>query len=160
MNWLSSPYRKYYHDIITCNFRTRRYRKMTISKADFPNTTTNVLYLSVNQREMLSDDRYDTISTIIHWKYDEIREWSTTKSKLKTTRGRASYGCRKVKGLQALAWWSTNLTLRGKNIILADFDGTITEECIYEAKLNYEDGKKDPNIKKSDKFSHSKCVVW
>ena len=33
-------------------------------------------------------------------------------------------------------------------------------DCIYEAKLYYEDGKKDLNIKKPDKFSHSKWVAW
>ena len=32
--------------------------------------------------------------------------------------------------------------------------------CIYEDKLDYEDGKKDPEIEKSDKFSHIKWVDW
>ena len=62
--------------------------------------------------------------------------------------------------LQALACWATNLTLRGKHIVLADFDATMMADCIDEANLNYEDGKKDPDIKKTDKFSHSKWVAW
>ena len=66
-----------------------------MSQAHLFNTITNVLGLSVKQREVLSDDGYETMSTIIHWKYDEIREWCTTKSKLKTTRGGASYGYQK-----------------------------------------------------------------
>ena len=61
-------------------------------QADLLKTITNILSLSVNQREVLSDEGYDTISTIAHWKYDDILEWYTTKSKLTTTRGGASYG--------------------------------------------------------------------
>ena len=34
------------------------------------------------------------------------------------------------------------------------------EDCIGEAKLEYEDGKKDPEIRKPDKFSQSKWVSW
>ena len=60
---------------------------MATEKADLLNTITNVLGLSVKQREVSSSDTYDTISTIINWKFDKIREWFTTKFKLKTTRG-------------------------------------------------------------------------
>ena len=112
-----------------------------MAKADLLNTTTKVLGLSVKKCEVLSDDRDDTISTTIHWKYDKIREWCTTKFKLKTKRARASYGYQKIKCLQALAWQSTNLTLRGKHIVLADFDATIMADCIDEAKLDHKDGK-------------------
>ena len=46
--------------------------------------------------------------------------------------------------LQALAWWATDLTLRGKHVVLADFDVTMMADFIDEEKLDYEDGKKDP----------------
>ena len=52
------------------------------------------------------------------------------------------------------------MTLRGKHIVLADFYATMMADCIYEARLEYEDGKKDPDIDKPDKFSHSKWVSW
>ena len=32
--------------------------------------------------------------------------------------------------------------------------------CIDEAKLEYEDWKKDPHTEKPDNFSHSKWVAW
>ena len=88
-----------------------------MAQADFLNTITNVLVLSLNQRGVLSDDAYDMISTIINFNYENIREWCTTKSKLTTTRGVASYGEQKIKCLQVLAWWATNLTLRGRQIV-------------------------------------------
>ena len=131
-----------------------------MSQADFINRITNILGLSVKQREVLSDDRCDTVSTIINWKYDEIHDWCTTKSKLTTTRGGASYGEEKIKCLQTLAWWATNLKFRGKQIVLADFDVNIMADCIYEAKLDYKYGKKDPETEKHDKFSHIKWVAW
>ena len=34
------------------------------------------------------------------------------------------------------------------------------EYFIDESKLDYEDGKKYPDIEKTDKFSHSKWVTW
>ena len=114
--------------------------------ADFLNTITNILGLSVKQREVLYNVRYDMISTIIHWKYENIREWCTTKSKLTNTRGGDSYGYQQIKCLQALVYWATYLTLRDKHIVLADFDAIMMADCIDEAKLDYEYGKKDPDI--------------
>ena len=94
------------------------------------------------------------------WKYDEGCEWCTTKSKFTAIIGGDSYGDPKTKFLQSLAWWDTDLTLRGKHIFLSDFDATMMSDCIYEAKLEYEDGKKDTDIDKPDKFSHSIWVSW
>ena len=129
---------------------------MAIAQADLLDTITNVFGVSVNQCGVLSDDGYDTINTIIHWKYDKIRKFCTTNSNLTTIRRENSYGDQKIKCLQALAWWVTNLTLRGQHIFLADFDAFIMEDYIDEAKLDYEDGKKYPYTKKPDKFSNSK----
>ena len=83
-------------------------------QAYFLNTVTNVLGLSVSQREVLSDDGYDTIYNIIHWKYDEICEWCATKYKLATNRGGATCGYRKINFIQELEWLATDLTLWGK----------------------------------------------
>ena len=74
--------------------------------------------------------------------------------KLKTTRGGDSYGDQKIDCLQVLAWWVINLTLRGKHIALDDFDATMMADCIDEANLDYEYGKKGSDIKKPDNFSH------
>ena len=59
-----------------------------------------------------------------------------------------------------MAWWDIDLTLRDKHIVLTNFDATMMSDCIYEAKLGYEDGNKDPDTKKPDKFSHRKWVAW
>ena len=124
------------------------------------NTITKILGLSVKQREVLSNDGYVIIYTIIHWKYDEICYCCTTKSKLTTIRGGYFYGDQKTKCLQALKWWSINLNLRGKHIFLPDFDATMMADCIDEESLDYKDMEKDPDTKKPDKFSHNKWVYW
>ena len=65
---------------------------MAIAPEDFLNTITNILGVSVKKSEVLSDDRYDMISTIIHLEYDNICKWCTTKYKLTTTIGGVYYG--------------------------------------------------------------------
>ena len=45
-----------------------------------------------------------------------------------------------------LAWWSTYLNLGGKHHVLSEFDATMMTDFIDEEKLDYEDGKKDPDI--------------
>ena len=98
---------------------------MEISQAYFLNKITNVLGLSVKQCEVLYNDGYYSIYTIIHWKYDKIREWFTTKYNFTTTRGGASYGDLKIKCLQALAWWANDLILRVKQMVLSEFEANI-----------------------------------
>ena len=51
------------------------------------------------------------------------------------------------------------MTLKGKHIVLADFDATMMAYCIDEAKLDCKDGKKDPGIERPYKFSHRKWVA-
>ena len=52
------------------------------------------------------------------------------------------------------------MTLRGKDIVLADFYATMMAYFIDEAKLDCEDGNKDPYINKPNKVSHIKWVAW
>ena len=52
------------------------------------------------------------------------------------------------------------MSLRGKHMVLADFDANMMADCIYEKKLDYENGKKEPDIEKYDQLSYSKWVSW
>ena len=51
------------------------------------------------------------------------------------------------------------MNLKGKHIILDDFDATVMVYCIYEAKLDYEDRKKDPDIKKPNNLLRNKWLA-
>ena len=83
-----------------------------------------------------------------------------TKYQLTITRGGAPYGDRNIKCVQQLVWWDTNLTLSETHIELSDFNATMMADFIYEAKFDFEDGKKDPDIDKPDHISHRKWLVW
>ena len=65
-----------------------------MAQEDLLNTVTNVLSFKIRQNGVLSHDKYDTISIIIHWKCYEICEWYMTKSKFTTTRVGSTYGDR------------------------------------------------------------------
>ena len=83
-----------------------------------------------------------------------------TKSKLTTTIGVATYEYRRIKFIQASAWWATDLTLRGKQIDPVDFNVTMMDDCIDEEKLGYEDGEKNSYIEKPNQLSHRKWISW
>ena len=50
-----------------------------------------------------------------------------------------SYGDGKIKCLQSLAWWVTDLTLRGKIIDLNNFKNDILADAIEESRPDFED---------------------
>ena len=54
-------------------------------------------------------------------------------------RGSISFEYRKIKCLQALDWWVTNLTLQGKNIDLNNYKSDFMSNMIEEYQLNFED---------------------
>ena len=80
---------------------------------DFIVLLTGVMGFTDRQRTALISEGYDTARSLIHWKYNEIRDWCETKSKLSTQRGGENYGDRRIRNLQALAWWCTDCSLRG-----------------------------------------------
>lgn len=120
----------------------------------------NVLRLSNNQADILQEDGYDTIDCLIHWKFSDIRDWCELKTKLPATRGGVTYGDRKIKVLQALAWWATDRHLRGKPINLNELDRNQLEICIEEAQLEHDDSKKSHDTEKPSKFTHDTWTVW
>ena len=50
-----------------------------------------------------------------------------------------SFRERKIKFLQELAWWVTELTLWGKSIELDNFNSDILSDTIEESQLNFKD---------------------
>ena len=70
-------------------------------------------------------------------------------------RGGWYYRDRKINFLQELAWWVTDLTLRGKIIDLNHFKTGIIDDAIQDSRLDFEktrDGK--GGMGKLKEFSH------
>ena len=64
---------------------------------------------------------YDNTDSIIHWKSEYAKKWSTDKAKLTGTRGGYIYGDMSIKCLQGLVYWITYMTMCGKPVVLAGY---------------------------------------
>ena len=87
----------------------------------FAGTLQGIIGFTITQVRVLVDDRYDSQESVIYWKFTDIKEWCRLKSKIPARRCGLYYRDRKIKCLQELAWWVTDLTLRGKIIDLNHF---------------------------------------
>ena len=127
----------------------------------FTGTLQSILGFASTQVRVSVDDGYDSQESVLYWKFTDIKEWCQLKSKIPASRGGVSYGDRKIKCLQALAWWVTDLTLRGKIIDLNNFKTDIIDDAIEEYRIGFEDtrdGKGD--LIKPKEFSHEKWTQW
>ena len=135
--------------------------QLVTDRADLVDVLDNVCHLTLVQRNTLVNDGYDTARSLVHWNYKSIRSWCEGKSKLALNRGGCTYGDRKIKCVQALAYWCTNAHLQGKPLDIAnDFDDDALDEAIIESELDYDDSKKDAVLDKPGKFSHEKWQEW
>ena len=85
------------------------------------------------------DNGYDIQESVLYRKFTDIKEWYQLKSKIPESRGGEYYGDRNINRLQALAWWVTHLTLRGKVIDLNNFKADIIDGAIGESRIYFED---------------------
>ena len=123
----------------------------------FMGTLQVILVFTSTQVRVFIDARYDSQESVIYWKCTDIKEWCPLKAKIPASRGGVSYGGRKIKCLQALAWWVTDFTLRGKIINLNNFKNDILTDAIEESRIDFEDkrdGKEE--LRKTKDFSHEK----
>ena len=70
---------------------------------------------------VFADDGYESQESVLYRKFIYIEEWCQLKAKIPTSCAGVYYGDRKIKFLQALAWWVTYLTLWGKIIYINNF---------------------------------------
>ena len=127
----------------------------------FTGTLQGILGFTSTQVWVLVDDGYDSQESVIYLKFTGIKEWCQIKSRIPASRGGVSYGDRKIKCLEALAWWVIDLTLWGKIIDLNNFKTDILDNAIEESRLDFEDtrdGKGD--LRKPKDFSHEKWTQW
>ena len=91
-----------------------------------------VIGFTSTQVWVLVDDGYDSQEAVLYWKFIDIKDWCQLKSNIPVSRGRVSCGDSEIKYLQALGWWVTYLTLRGKVINLNNFKTDILADAIKE----------------------------
>ena len=127
----------------------------------FTGTLQGIIGFTSTQVRFLVDDGYDSHESILYWGITDIKEWYQLKSKIPVRRGGVSYGDRKIKCLQSLAWWVADLTLRGKIINLKNFKTDILADEIEDSRIDFED-KRDGKgeLRKTKEFSHEKWTQW
>ena len=87
----------------------------------FTGTLQDILGFTNTQVWILADDGYGSQESVMYWIFTNIKELCQLKSNTPEIHGGVSYVHRKIKCLQALDWWVTDLTLQGININLNNF---------------------------------------
>ena len=124
-------------------------------------TLPGILGFTSTQAWVLVDNGYDSQEYFLYWKFTDIKECFPLKANIPASRGGVSYGDRKIKCLQALDWWVTYLTMRGKIIDINNFENDILAGAIEESRIDFEDttdGK--GGLSKPKEFSHEKWTQW
>ena len=117
----------------------------------FTGTLQGIIGFTSTQVWVLVDDGYDSQESVLCGKFKDIKEWCQLKSKIPTIRGGVSYGDRKIKCIQALAWWVKDLTLQGN----------ILSDAIKVSLIDFEDTRYGKGgLSKPKDFSHENWTQW
>jgi len=134
--------------------------QLILDQHDLNDILNNVCFLTQPQMDTLIGDGYDTARSLVHWDHKAIRTWCEGKAKLAINRGGCTWGDRKIKCLQALAYWCTEQHLKGEPLDAILYDDYMQDESIVDSEVNYNESKKDKALDKPGKFSHDKWQEW
>ena len=109
------------------------------------------------QVRILVDDGYDSQQLVLHQKFTDIKDWCQLEVNIPAIRSGVYYRDSNIKLLQALAWWVTDLTLRGKTININNFKTDFLADFIEESCIDFEDTRHGKGeMRKPKQFSHEK----
>ena len=111
----------------------------SVSANIFNGTLQGIINFTNTQVKVLVDSGYDIQYLVLYWKFTDIKDWYQLKSMIPANSGGIYDGDRKIKGLQALDCWVTNLTLQCKIIDLNRFKTETLAYAIEESWLDFED---------------------
>ena len=107
----------------------------------FTGTLQGILVFTSTRVWVLVDNGYKSQESVLYWKFTYIKNCCELKSNIPASRGGIYYGDSKIRCLQALSWWVTYLTLRGKIIDLNHFNTDFLADAIEESWIGFEDTK-------------------
>jgi len=114
---------------------------------------------SLDQCQTLREEGYSTLAHLHNWRHDDIRSLLENLSNRPVSRGGRRYGDRKIKELQALAWFLTDRRRRGLSQDL-DLYCQNADQYISLAEMDSLVSKKDSVITKPCKFKYSEWNQW
>jgi len=106
----------------------------------------------------LRSEGYSSLSDIINWKYKDIRSLLENLSNRPANRGGQQFGEKKIKELQALAWFLTDRSRRGLSFDL-DLYRQEANQYISYAEIDSEIGN-DEAADKPEKFKYMNWNKW
>ena len=123
----------------------------------FTGTLQDILGFANTQVWILADNGYGSQELVLYWIFTNIKEWRQLKYKTPESHSGVSYVDRKIKWLQALAWWVTDLTVQDKIIDLNNFKTDIFAYAIEDSRVHFEDtGYGKGELSNPKYFSHEK----
>ncbi len=114
---------------------------------------------SLAQCQTLREEGYSALSHLYNWRHDSIRKLLETISNRPVSRGGWHYGDRKIKELQALAWFLTDRRRRGLSQDL-DLYCQNADNYVALAEMDSLVSSKESIITKPGKFKYSEWNQW
>ena len=114
---------------------------------------------SLDQCQTLRNEGYSSLAHLYNWRHDSIRKLLEAISNRPVTRGGRHFGDRKIKELQALAWYLTDRSRRGLPPDLDLYCGN-ADQYISLAETDSLVSDRETIITKPGKFKYSEWNQW
>ena len=112
------------------------------------------------QATKVIDEGYDSLTEFIYWYHEDVKAWCTGKTKLSPTRGGCSFGDPKIKNIQALAYWATDLHKRGVAFIPRTFTPDILVEYKKLLRVQQLASKQSSDVEIPKPLQNEKWETW
>ena len=99
-----------------------------------------------------------TLSDFVDWEYKDVRSLLENLSNRPTSRGGQQFGDKRIKELQALAWFVTDRDRRGLSYDLELYQAEL-KMYIKFARIDSQTGT-DGTADKPEKFKYADCIKW
>ena len=106
----------------------------------------------------LRDQGYMTLSDFVDWEYKDVRSLLENLSNRPTSRGGQQFGDKRIKQLQALAWFVTDRDRRGLSYDLELYQAEL-KMYIKFARIDSQTGT-DGTADKPEKFKYADWIKW
>ena len=115
---------------------------------------------TIDQYITLREEGYGTLREMRSWKYKDIYTLLTNLSARPTNRGGRRYGDKRIRQIQAIAWFVNDSTSRGVPVDV-DLYQQDPDICIQNAALAADHAAQDQTTaEKPEKFTYKEWITW
>ena len=133
---------------------------LNVEERELHRVLCNVHSFTIGQYVTLREEGYGTLNDLRNWKHKEIHTLLTSLSGRPQTRGGMRYGDKRIRQVQALAWFVNDHFSRGVpldiDVYEADPDVCIQNAALAADHISSESNKAD----KPEKFTYKSWITW